>query len=136
VLTPHAGELAAMLGVERDAVEADQLAFARKAACDYDAVVLLKGRHSLIAHPDGRVRVTTSGLPWLAVAGAGDVLAGLIGALLAAGLDPYDAASVGSWVHGAAAVVAGGGGPVTPESVADAIGHVVEGLPSVGSLDG
>lgn len=136
VLTPHAGELAAMLGVARDEVEADQLAFARRAAEHFGAVVLLKGRHSLIAHPDGRVRVTTSGLPWLAVAGAGDVLAGLIGALLAAGLDPYDAASVGSWVHGAAAVVAGGGGPVAPESVADAIGQVVEVLPSVGSLDG
>ena len=53
--------------------------------------------------PDGRVRVTTSGVPWLAVAGAGDVLAGVIGSLLAAGLDPCDAASVGSWLHGAAA---------------------------------
>jgi len=134
VLTPHAGELAAMLGVERDAVEEDQLAFAHRAAEHFGAVVLLKGRHSLIAHPDGRVRVTTSGLPWLAVAGAGDVLAGLIGSLLAAGLDPYDAASVGSWVHGAAAVVAGGGGPVTPEAVADAIGEVVQLLPSVRSL--
>ncbi len=134
VLTPHAGELAAMLGVERDAVEADQLAFARRAAREYDAVVLLKGRHTLVAHPDGRVRVTTSGLPWLAVAGAGDVLAGLIGALLASGLDPYDAASVGSWVHGAAAVLAGGGGPVTPDAVADAIGQVVQLLPSVQEL--
>ncbi|MCW2785451.1 MAG: carbohydrate kinase [Marmoricola sp.] len=128
VLTPHAGELAAMLGVAREEIEADQLAFARRAAERFGAVVLLKGRHSLVAHPDGRVRVTTSGLPWLAVAGAGDVLAGLIGSLLAAGLDPYDAASVGSWLHGAAAVLAGHGGPVTPEAVADAIGHVVTSL--------
>lgn len=128
VLTPHAGELAAMLGVDRAVVEADQLAHARLAAQRFDAVVLLKGRHSLTAHPDGRVRVTTSGLPWLAVAGAGDVLAGVIGALLAVGLDPYDAASVGSWVHGAAAVYAGRGGPVTPEAVADAVGAVVRDL--------
>ncbi|MCW2755146.1 MAG: NAD(P)H-hydrate epimerase [Marmoricola sp.] len=128
VLTPHAGELATMLGVERGAVEADQLAFARRAAAHYGCVVLLKGRHSLTAHPDGRVRVTTSGLPWLAVAGAGDVLAGVIGSLLAAGLDTYDAASVGSWLHGAAAVLAGRGGPVTPEGVADAVGQVVTAL--------
>lgn len=128
VLTPHAGELAAMLGIERAVVEADQLGYARLAAEQFDAVVLLKGRHSLIAHPDGRVRITTSGLPWLAVAGAGDVLAGVIGSLLACGLDPFDAASVGSWVHGAAAVHAGHGGPVTPEGVAEAIGAVVRDL--------
>ncbi len=79
VLTPHAGELARMLGVERDEVEAEQLSFARRAAEEYDAVVLLKGRRTLIARPDGRVRVTTSGVPWLAVAGAGDVLAGVVG---------------------------------------------------------
>ncbi len=130
VLTPHAGELAAMLGVEREAVEADQLAHARRAAATYGSVVLLKGRHSVIAHPDGRVRITTSGLPWLAVAGAGDVLAGLIGSLLAVGLDPYDAASVGSWIHGAAATYAGQGGPVTPEGVADAVADVVRTLPN------
>ena len=95
VLTPHAGELARMLGVEREEVEADQLGFARRAAREYDAVVLLKGRRTLVARPDGRVRVTTSGVPWLAVAGAGDVLAGIIGSLLAAGLDPWDAAADG-----------------------------------------
>ena len=128
VLTPHAGELARMLGVERSAVEADQLSFARRAAQEYDAVVLLKGRHTLVARPDGRVRVTTSGVPWLAVAGAGDVLAGVIGSLLAAGLDPFDAASAGSWLHGAAAALASGGGPLTATRVADAIPEVVRDL--------
>ena len=59
------------------------------------------------------MRVTSSGVPWLAVAGAGDVLAGIIGSLLAAGLDPCDAASAGSWLHGAAAALASGGGPLT-----------------------
>ena len=125
VLTPHAGELARMLGVEREEVEADQLGFARRAAAAYDGVVLLKGRHTVVARPDGRVRVTTSGVPWLAVAGAGDVLAGLIGSLLAAGLDPWDAASAGSWLHGAAASLASGGGPVTAAEVADAVPQVV-----------
>lgn len=128
VLTPHAGELAAVLGVERAAVEAEQLRHAREAAARFGAVVVLKGRRTLVAAPDGRVRVTTSGLPWLAVAGAGDVLAGVIGALLAAGLEAYDAASVGSWLHGAAASYAGRGGPVTPEGVADAVPQVVRDL--------
>ncbi|MDP3889903.1 NAD(P)H-hydrate dehydratase [Nocardioides sp.] len=118
ILTPHAGELARMLGVERSEVEADQLAHARRAAQEYAAVVMLKGRHTLTAAPDGRVRVTTTGLPWLATAGAGDVLAGLTGALLAGGLDTFDAASVGSWLHGAAATHAARGGPVTAGAVA------------------
>ena len=121
VLTPHAGELARMLGVSREEVEADQLRHAREAAERFQAVVLLKNRHTLAATPDGRVRVTTVGPPWLATAGAGDVLAGLVGALLAAGLEPFDAASVGSWVHGAAAGVARAGGPITAAEVARGI---------------
>jgi ADP-dependent NAD(P)H-hydrate dehydratase / NAD(P)H-hydrate epimerase len=91
-------------------------------------VVLLKGRHTLVAAPDGRVRVSTSGVPWLATAGSGDVLAGLCGALLAAGLDPFDAGSVGAWLHGAAAAHAGRGGPVTAPDVARAVPVVSRGL--------
>lgn len=125
VLTPHAGELAAMLGVDRCDVEARQLHFARLASEQYDCVVLLKGRHTLIARPDGRVRVTTTGVPWLATAGAGDVLAGLVGALLAARLDAFDAASVGSWLHGAAATLASDGGPLVATDVAHAIRSAV-----------
>jgi hydroxyethylthiazole kinase-like uncharacterized protein yjeF len=128
LLTPHAGELAAMLGVERSEVEAEQLAFARRAAAEYAATVLLKGRHTLVAEPDGRVRVTTTGTPWLAVAGAGDVLGGLCGALLAAGLSTYDAGSVGSWLHGAAATYASQGGPLSAPAVATAIPRVVAAL--------
>jgi hydroxyethylthiazole kinase-like uncharacterized protein yjeF len=128
VLTPHAGELARMLDVDRSEVEARQLEHARTAAEKFDAVVLLKGRHSLTVRPDGRAAVTTSGVPWLAVAGAGDVLSGVVGSLLAAGLSPFDAAAVGSWLHGAAATLAGRGGPVTPEAVADAVPEVVRAL--------
>ncbi len=128
VLTPHAGELARMLGVEREEVEADQLGFARRASAEYDAVVLLKGRHTLVARPDGQVRVTTSGVPWLAVAGAGDVLAGLVGSLLATGLEPFDAAAAGSWLHGAAATSASAGGPLTAGAVADAVPEMVREL--------
>lgn len=125
VLTPHAGELAAMTGADRADVEARPLAHAREAAERWGCVVLLKGHHTLVADPDGRVRATTTGVPWLATAGAGDVLAGLVGALLAAGLDPYDAASVGSWLHGAAATEAAAGGPLTASRVAVQIPQVV-----------
>jgi hydroxyethylthiazole kinase-like uncharacterized protein yjeF len=128
LLTPHAGELARMLGVAREEVETGQLRFAKQAAARYDAVVLLKGRHTLVAAPDGRVRVSTTGTPWLATAGSGDVLAGLCGALLAAGLDPFDAGSVGAWLHGAAAVVAGDGGPVSAPQVAAALADVARDL--------
>ncbi len=121
LLTPHAGELARMLGVDRAAVEADQLGHARHAAQTFGCVVLLKGRHTLVAAPDGRVRVTTVGPPWLATAGAGDVLAGLCGALLAAGLDPFDAGSVGSWLHGSAAALASDHGPLRASAVAAAL---------------
>lgn len=125
ILTPHAGELARMLDVERDDVEARPLEHARRAAETYGATVLLKGRHTLVVHPDGRVRVTTTGTPWLATAGAGDVLGGLIGALAAAGLTPYDAASVGSWLHGAAATYAARRGPIVAGDVARALPAVV-----------
>lgn len=125
VLTPHAGELAAMLEVERTEVEAAPLGFARDAARRWDCVVLLKGHHTLVADPGGRVRATTTGVPWLATAGAGDVLSGLVGALLAAGLGPYDAASVGSWLHGAAATEAAAGGPLTASRVAAQVPRVV-----------
>ncbi len=129
VLTPHAGELARMLGVDRADVEARQLEHARRAAEQYAATVLLKGRRSLAVDPDGRARVTTTGTPWLATAGAGDVLGGLVGALLAAGLEPLDAASVGSWLHGAAATLASAGGPIVASDVATSVPVVVRTLP-------
>jgi hydroxyethylthiazole kinase-like uncharacterized protein yjeF len=125
VLTPHAGELAQLLNVERGEIEARPLHFVRAAAEQFNAVVLLKGRRTLIAQPDGPTRVNLTGTPWLATAGAGDVLAGLIGSLLAAGLTPFDAASVGAWVHGEAATRASGGGPLTATRVAQELPGVV-----------
>jgi ADP-dependent NAD(P)H-hydrate dehydratase / NAD(P)H-hydrate epimerase len=124
VLTPHAGELARVLDLAREVVEAEQLARARQAARRFGCVVMLKSRHTLVADPGGRVRVTTVGPPWLATAGAGDVLAGVVGALLAAGLSPFDAASVGSWVHGAAAAAVRPGGPLVAGEVARAVPEV------------
>lgn len=128
VLTPHAGELATLLGLDRGEVEANQLVSVRDAAERFGAVVVLKGRRSLIASPDGRIRVNTSGNPWLATAGSGDVLAGVIGALIASGLSGFDAASVGCWLHGAAANLASDDGPLTPLLLAAALPDVVAAL--------
>lgn len=106
VLTPHAGELARMLGVERAAVEAQPLLHARTAAARWQATVLLKGPVALVVDPDGRARANPTGTPWLATAGSGDVMAGLAAALLATGLSPVDAASVAAYVHGVAGSLA------------------------------
>jgi ADP-dependent NAD(P)H-hydrate dehydratase / NAD(P)H-hydrate epimerase len=119
--TPHAGELARLLGVDRATVEAGRLEHARLAAERFDATILLKGATTVIVSPDGHVRVNTNATPWLATAGAGDVLAGLCGALLAAGLTPLDAASVGAYLHAAAANLASSNAPVTALSVAAAL---------------
>ncbi len=122
LLTPHAGELARLLGVERDVVEARRLEHARRAAVELGAVVLLKGSTTVVATPDGRVRVNPTGTAALATAGTGDVLAGLCGALLAGGLDPLDAGSVGAWLHGLAGrLAADGGAPISAYDVLDAL---------------
>ena len=121
VLTPHAGELAELLDVPRGQVESEMLASARDAAQRWDSVVLLKGNRSVIAAPDGRTRVNPTGVPWLATAGAGDVLSGVIGSLLAAGVESFDAASLGAWLHGAAASVASRGGPIAASAVVAAL---------------
>lgn len=125
LLTPHAGELARMLDVDRAAVEADPLGHVRLAARRWDATVLLKGARTLVARTGAPTRVNLTGSPWLATAGAGDVLAGLAGSFLAAGADPRDAGALAAFVHGAASVVANPGGPVTASAVADAIPGVV-----------
>jgi hydroxyethylthiazole kinase-like uncharacterized protein yjeF len=120
LLTPHAGELARLLGVDRADVESERLVHARRAAGELGAVVLLKGSTTVVARPDGRVRVNPTGTPALGTAGSGDVLAGLCGALLAGGLDPFDAGSVGAWLHGLAGrLAADGGAPVSAYDVVD-----------------
>lgn len=126
LLTPHAGELARLLdAVDRADVEARPLHHARLAAETIGATVLLKGSTTLVVTPDGRVRAQADAPAWLATAGAGDVLAGMAGALLAAGLSPLDAGSVAAAVHGRAAHAARPGGPITARDVADAVPGVV-----------
>jgi NAD(P)H-hydrate epimerase len=103
VLTPHPGELARLLGTTTAAVGEDRLAAVREAAAVTGAVVLLKGHLSLVASPDGPVAINPTGNPGLASGGSGDVLTGVVAALLAQGLAPWDAACAGAWLHGHAA---------------------------------
>jgi hydroxyethylthiazole kinase-like uncharacterized protein yjeF len=123
VLTPHAGELAAMLGTDREAVEADPLGAETRAADRWSCTVLLKGRRTLIATPGRPTRVNLTGTPWLGTAGSGDVLAGFIGSLLASGLETHDAAAVGAYLHGRAAEVLGG--PLTAGDIAATLPKVL-----------
>jgi hydroxyethylthiazole kinase-like uncharacterized protein yjeF len=99
VLTPHTGELARLLERSSAEVERERLRHVRGAAALAQAVVVLKGDDTLIAHPDGRVAVNPGASPALATAGTGDVLTGVIAALLALDLDAFAAAAAGVWMH-------------------------------------
>lgn len=122
LMTPHAGEAAALLGVDREEVEGGRLAAVRELAGRYRATVLLKGSTTLVADSGGgAVRVNPTGTSWLATAGSGDVLSGLAGSLLAAGLSAVDAGSVGAYVHGLAGRLAADGAPVGAHDVAEAV---------------
>lgn len=113
LLTPHEGELARLLDIDRSEVTGQRVRYARQAAERWNATVLLKGATTVVVTPDGRTRVNTVGTSWIATAGAGDVLSGICGSLLAAGLDPFDAGSVGAYLHGTAGVLAARGGPIS-----------------------
>ncbi len=102
VLTPHPGEMGRLLGVSIAEVQADRIGRARGLAAASRAVVVLKGARTIVAAPDGQVFVNPAATSSLATAGSGDVLTGVIGALLARGLDALSAAQVGVYVHGAA----------------------------------
>ncbi|MEY9962341.1 hydroxyethylthiazole kinase-like uncharacterized protein yjeF [Streptacidiphilus sp. MAP12-16] len=137
LLTPHAGEAVALLagaGVQatREQVEAARLTYARRLAALYDCTVLLKGSTTVVAGQDGQVRVNPTGTPWLATAGSGDVLSGLAGSLLAAGLAPVDAGSVAAYLHGLAARIAGEQAPVTASEVAAALPAAWRGVTGAG----
>jgi NAD(P)H-hydrate epimerase len=101
IITPHPGELARLLG-DRDAksINAARIESAREAAHVANCIVVLKGHQTLIADPDGHVNVNPTGNPGMASGGMGDVLGGIIVALLGRGVDPFDAACAGVYLHG------------------------------------
>ncbi len=102
VITPHAGELGRLLGESAKDISARRLHYTRGAAKQSGSCVLLKGDDTLVIE-GAKVAVNSTGTPALATAGTGDVLSGVIGALLSRGMDPYDAARAGAWAHGRAA---------------------------------
>jgi NAD(P)H-hydrate epimerase len=130
VLTPHAGEFARLLDISVDELDSDRIGHARRLASEVDAVTLLKGSRSIIAEPGGTVRINPTGSAVLATAGTGDVLAGMIGALLARGAAAADAAAAAAYLHGLAGLLAGrhtGEGTVASDVIAaipDAVARV------------
>jgi ADP-dependent NAD(P)H-hydrate dehydratase / NAD(P)H-hydrate epimerase len=123
LLTPHAGELARLLGAGRADVEARRLRFATQAAAELGCTVLLKGSTTVIASPapDEEVLVNPTGTSWLATAGSGDVLSGLAGSLLAQGLGPSRAAAAAAYLHGIAARLAAEGAPIGSTDIITAL---------------
>ena len=104
VLTPHPGEAARLLGVSGVEVQADRIRAARHLSRHYHAHVALKGAGTVIAHPNDRYAINTTGGPWLAQAGSGDRLTGMVAALLAQGMKAGDALEAAVWLHGCASV--------------------------------
>lgn len=120
ILTPHMGEFARLFGD----VEGDKLQKSRKAAHMAQAIIVLKGSDTVIAHPDGRAVINTATTPYLATAGAGDVLTGLCAGLLAGGMDAFAAACAAVWMHGMAGREFGPG--LTADDLPDMISTVLE----------
>jgi hydroxyethylthiazole kinase-like uncharacterized protein yjeF len=128
ILTPHDREFARIAGE----VGADRIAAAGRAARDLGATMLLKGNATVVASPDGETYVNPTGTPWLATAGSGDVLSGLIGSLLAGGMDAPAAAALGAYVHGAAGQRAALAGPPSAADVLAQLRGALEDITAVG----
>ncbi len=128
LLTPHAGELARLLGADRQEVEARRLEHVRRAAERFGCTVLLKGAATLVATPGRPVAAATAGTPLLATAGSGDVLAGIAGSLLAAGAAAHEAAVCAAHLHGRAATAARQGAPISATDLWEGIPKAVAGL--------
>lgn len=103
IVTPHPGEMARLMRCPVADVQADRLKAAEEFSRHHGVVVLLKGHRTIIASPDGRVAVNSSGTPAMASGGMGDVLTGMVAGFLAQGLEPFQAACLSAYIHGKSA---------------------------------
>ena len=134
--TPHAGEMARLLGTDTETVQSDRIAALHRAVEAHGAALLLKGAPSLVAAPGGEVSVDCQGSSDLAAAGMGDALTGVCASLMAQGLDASEAGSVGLYLTGRAARLAGRGAALTPSDVIRCLPDVLsERSPGVSDLD-
>ena len=102
VLTPHPGEMARLLKRSIAEVQDDRVGTARAAASAWGQIVVLKGAYTVVARPDGHARISPFAVPALASGGTGDVLTGMIAGLMAQGMEPFEAATAGVFLHGRA----------------------------------
>ena len=134
VLTPHPGEMSALTGLDKDAIQADRLGVARRYAVEWGHVVVLKGAFTVVAAPDGRATVLPFATAALAHAGTGDVLAGAITGLLAQGLRPYAAAVAGGYLQGLAGLQAAAAlGSTAAVLAGDVVDGLIEALAQIGA---
>jgi hydroxyethylthiazole kinase-like uncharacterized protein yjeF len=124
ILTPHPGEMARLTGESVAEINAQRILTARRWAVQWGHVVVLKGAHTVIAGPDGRIAVLPFAVPTLATAGSGDVLAGAIVAMLSQGLTPFEAAACGAYVHGQAGLLIARGMGMAGATARDILDHV------------
>jgi ADP-dependent NAD(P)H-hydrate dehydratase / NAD(P)H-hydrate epimerase len=132
ILTPHPGEMSELTGLTVEEIQSDRLGIAMKYSRLWGQIVVLKGAFTVVSAPDGHVTVIPVATSALARAGTGDVLAGIIVGLLAQGIEPYDAAVAGAWIHAQAGLFAadrvGTPASVVAGDVVDSIGDVLMGL--------
>ena len=135
ILTPHPGEMARLTNRANDDVQRARLDLARNSAAQWSATVVLKGANTIIAAPDGRARVSEIAQPALATAGTGDVLTGAIGALIAQGLPPYDAATLAVYLHAEAGNKAARARGTISVTASDAAEHLATATRSLAGED-
>jgi NAD(P)H-hydrate epimerase len=129
ILTPHAGEMARLMGIAMaDMRERDRVELAQEMSAAWGCVLLLKGAYTVVAAPDGRCALLPFANPALATAGSGDVLSGVIAALLGQGLAPFEAAALGGFLHAAAGAFAGAEAGLLAHEIADLIPVIWRGL--------
>ncbi|HBU09055.1 MAG TPA: carbohydrate kinase-like protein, partial [Candidatus Omnitrophica bacterium] len=127
ILTPHPGEFSRLAGQSTAYIQKNRETLAKRFACDYNIILVLKGHHTVVASPN-KLYVNKTGNPGMATAGSGDVLTGIISALLGQGLDGWTAAKTGAYLHGLAGDLAAKEKTQAALIASDIIDHIPEGI--------